>query len=532
MAAPNRDEIQADIDRKTWWLIGLSILIILGFSVTIPLLLLSLVRAGVLQGVLPPDGGASLVIGLLAMAAIFSLNLVYQQAQINKIRRRSVQDQVDLEQSRSRLAELTSLFQLGNSLHLDLPLETILEITVRRVSSTLHAHEADLFLLSRETRSLHCKASYGLSRHAPETEVPYGEGPVGSCARTREALLLVAGEKGVKFPEYFAARTDVGSVLLAPLRVEKRCVGVLRVVRTSSAEPFREEHRDLAQLFADNVGPVIERTLAAAALRQNTAATAAAPPPLEASAAGGSFQDAFVTSAAQELKSPLASIVAYSEVLDQNDRRLTPAMRAEFSARVRGEAQRMMGLVDDVLDVVRLELGRYVLELRVGNVNDVVKNAVESVRAAAAGRQVAVELALDSKIPNQHLDPAKLRQAVAHLVGNGVRFTPARGTVRVETILGDGEVRVEIRDGGRTSDAATSDDLFELDSMTRAEGKRAKQGLGFGLHLTKRFVELHGGTVGVEPAEQGALFRIRLPWGGDLTPLIGEDPFVEELARL
>ena len=163
MPAKPSDRLQSRIESKTWWLIGLSILMILGFSVTIPLLLLSMVKAGILQGVLPSDGGFSVVVGLLGLAAVFSLNLIYQQTQINAMRRRMVQNQVDLEQSKSRFAELTSLFQLGSSLHMELPLQTILEIAVRRVASTLHAHDVDLFLLSRETKSLHCASSFGLT---------------------------------------------------------------------------------------------------------------------------------------------------------------------------------------------------------------------------------------------------------------------------------------------------------------------------------------------------------------------------------
>ncbi|HEY6572074.1 MAG TPA: GAF domain-containing sensor histidine kinase [Candidatus Eisenbacteria bacterium] len=531
MAARPSDKIQSRIESKTWWLIGLSILMILGFSLTIPLLLLSLVRAGVLEGVLPADGGFSIVVGLLGLAALFSLNLVYQQAQINKMRRRMVQDQMDLEQSKSRLAELTSLFQLGNSLHMDLPLETILEITVRRIGSTLHAHDVDIFILSRETKSLHCTASFGLAPRPPQPDVPYGEGPVGSCARNRGSILLVAGDRSAPFAEFLASRTDTGSILFLPIQAEKRCVGVLQISRAASAEAFRAEHRDVAQLFADNIGPVIERARGAASLRQNTAAVADVPAPVESSVAG-SFQDSFLHSAGQELKSPLTAIVAYSEVLDQNDKRMTPAMRTEFTGRVRSEAQRMMGLVDDVLDLVRLELGRYVLELRLGNVNDLVKEAADAVRPLAAAKGISLELTLDDTITNQHLDPAKLRHSVIHLLRNAVRFSPVKSRVTVGTKLGDGEVRISVADKGPAIEAADPAEIFEIDVVARNDQKRARNGEGFGLHLTKRFVELHGGSVGAGASpDGGSVLWIQLPWSSDLSTLVGADPFVEELTQ-
>ncbi|HET9950226.1 MAG TPA: ATP-binding protein [Candidatus Eisenbacteria bacterium] len=532
MTSKPSDRLQSRIESKTWWLIGLSILMILGFSVTIPLLLLSMVRAGVLQGVLPADGGFSLVVGLLGLAALFSLNLVYQQSQINAMRRRMVQDQMDLEQSKSRFAELTSLFQLGSSLHMDLPLQTILEIAVRRVASTLHAHDVDIFLLSRETKSLHCASSFGLTPRPAEPEVPYGEGPVGSCAKTRQPIRVVAGEKGAPFSEFIASRPNTGSLLILPIQAEKRCAGVIMISRSSNSEPFTNDHRDVAQLFANNLGPVIERTLAASTLRRSVDAAAAAPT-AETVSAAGSFQDTFLTAAGHELKSPLTSIVAYSEVLDQNDRRMTPAMRTEFTGRVRGEAQRMMGVVDDILDLVRLDLGRYMLELHVGGVNDVVKEAVESVRPSAAARQVEIEASLDQAIPAQHIDAAKLRQSVVHLLRNAVRFSPERSRVVVAARLADGEVRIEVRDRGPAFDALEASEIYEIESASRVELKRARDGSGFGLHLAKRFVELHGGSVGAGTAEDGsAMLWIRLPWSGDLSPLVGADPFAEELTRM
>jgi signal transduction histidine kinase len=527
-------EIQADIDRRTWWLIGLSILLILGCSVTIPLLLLSLIRAGVLDGVVPTDGGAILIAGLLGLATIFSINLVYQQRRLNRMRRRTVQDQLDVEQAKSRLAELASLFQLGSTLQMELPLETMLEITVRRVASTFHAHEVDVFLLSRETKSLLPRASYGLARRAPEPEIPFGEGLVGGCARSREPILVAAGATDHRSAEFFASHPHVASALLVPLHVEQRCVGVVQICRAASAESFRAEHLELARLFAESLGAIVDRSLTAASLRQKAAADVAGGAPAGAAVHGasGAFEDVFVSLSGQELKSPLTSIVAYAEVLDQNDKRLTPALRTEFTGRLRNEAQRLMGLVDDVLDIVRLDLGRYLLDLRNGHVNEVVHGAVDALRPLAVARRVTFDLSLDEAIPSQHLDVAKIGHSIAHLLRNAVGFSPAGGNVTVRTVQGDGEVLIEIRDGGPPVALEPAAMLFELEAMTREEGARAKQGLGFGLHLAKRYVELHGGSVGTGAGpEGGSVFWIRLPSSGDLSPLVGEDPYVEDLTR-
>ena len=530
MSRPQANLPQEQYDRRTWWLLGLAIFLLICFCITIPTLYVALVRSGFLSDPVLARSGGALLIGLIGLTAIYCLLMIRQQAEINRIRRRLMQDQMDLEQSRGRLAELTSLFQLGNSLHVDLPLETILEITVRRLASTFHSHDAALFLFDPATRALVCKASFGLSPRGPEPGLEVGEGAVGWAARHREPILMRAAEKGARFAEFFAAHPDAGSVLILPITLDKRCLAVLQVCRAVKAEPFRLEHREIGNLFADNVAGVIDRAQAMTRLRQTATAVAAVPRPEENTA--GTFRDAFLTSAATELKSPLTTIIAYSEVLDQNDRRMTPAMRLEFSARLRSEAERIIHLIDDVLDLVRLELGRYLLDLHLGSVNQVARAAIELVQPLADGKGVTVEATFDESIPDQHLDPTKIRQSILHLLRNAIRFSPPKATVRISTSLRDDGVAIEVQDAGPPIHSEDSTGVFELDPSGEIQGQRSKDGLRFGLHLTRRFVELHGGSVGAGATPAGgAAFWIRLPRGEDLSSLIGSDPFVEGLAQ-
>jgi signal transduction histidine kinase len=525
---------QRQFDRRTWGILGLAILVILAFTATIPSLYMGLVRSGFLGDRLPPGGGWMLLVGLIGLTALFCLYMVHQQLSINRLRDRMLRDQMELEQSRGRLAELTSLFQLGNSLHMELPLETILEITVRRVASTLHSHDVTLFLYDPDAKTLSAKAAFGLTPREPEPDVKLGEGAVGWAARHRDPILMSARERDARFAEFFAAHPDVGSALFLPIALEAKTLAVLQVCRAARAEAFRLEHRDIGQLFAENVASVLDRAVVMDRLRRATSAVAAAALPVPDPAGGaGEFRDSFLGAAAAELKSPLTAIVAYSEVLDQNDRKMTPSMRAEFTGRLRSEAQRMMALVDDVLDLVRLELGRYLLELRVINVNDAARGAVEAVRAQADAKQIELELSLDRRIPNQHLDPAKMRQSIANVLRNGIRFSPMKSRIRVATWLRDDGVVIEIKDSGPPVAPEAASSVFELESAVNEECKRCKDGLGFGLHLAKRFVELHGGTVsaGTDAAGGGAAFWLTLPAGEDLSHVVGGDPFAEELAR-
>ncbi len=532
MAGTRSQTITSHYDRRGWALLALAILVILAFAFTLPSLYVSLLRSGFLGEYVPAGAGWVLLVGLLGLTIIFCLYMVHQQSQINQFRRRMIADQMELEQSRGRLGEIISLFQLGGNLQMELPLETVAEITVRRLAATFHANEATMFLSDPQAKMLRQAASFGLAPGPPEPDVPFGEGPIGWVARHREPILMHASDKGARFADYFKAHPEAGSTLFLPLVAGDRCVAVLSVSRGPKAEPFRLEHRDIGQLFAGSVGAVVERSLMQAHLSRHAAEATRSQEGAEPHDAG--FHDAFLSSAAVELKAPITTVVAYAEVIDQNEQRMTPSMRREFTGRLRGEAQRLAGLVDDVLDLVRLEMGRFLLDLRMGNVNAIARAATDLVRGPAASKGVAIELALDEKIPDQLLDAAKLRQAVLRLLQNGVRFSPAKGRVVLATWMGDDHVLIEIRDAGPQIEPEDAGRVFELEAAAEGQSKRCKDGMGFGLHLTKRFVELHGGQVGVGPGPTGAgvTFWIRLPRREAQADVFGlGDPFVEEMAK-
>jgi signal transduction histidine kinase len=520
---------QSQVDRRSSALLGLVILVLLGFAFTLQTLWVSLVRSGFL-GDNVPAGGWMLLVGLVGLTILFCLYILHQQTEINRFRSRLMVEQMELEQSRGRLAELTSLFQLGNNLHMDLPLDTILEITVRRVASTLHSHDVALFLFEPGTKMLKCRSRSGLAPKGPEAEVRAGEGAVGWAARHREPILMQATDREARFAEHFVAHPDAGSVLILPVNFETRCVAVLQVHRASKAEPFKLEHRDIGQLFADNVAGVIERALVVQNLEEKVSKSKPEPKAETPGQQGTPFQDSFLSAAENELKTPLTTILAYSEVLDQNDKRMTTSMRREFTERLRGEAQRLLNLVDDVLDLARLETGRFLLDLRVDNVNKISTAAIELVRALAASKQVVLEVKLDEKIPDQHLDCVKVRQAVQHLLQNAIRFSPAKARVTLATWLDDDHVRIEVRDSGPAVEPEAMDLIFDMEAHAAGLSKRAMDGLGFGLHLAKRFIQLHGGEVGVGTGSSGtgAAFWIQLPRGDSVENVIGRDPFVGE----
>jgi signal transduction histidine kinase len=289
---------------------------------------------------------------------------------------------------------------------------------------------------------------------------------------------------------------------------------VLNVNRINHPEPFREHHRDMLRLFAEHVGAVIDR----AEVMERLSAHAQA---LESSnlklAEMNRMKDIFLSTASHELKTPLTSVIAYSELLDEHGGTLSPEQRGEFLGRLQAEANRLLRLIDDILDLTRLETGKLSLRRERLSVNAVVRAAVETARPLAAKHGVTVERQLDESLADVEIDEVKTRQVVVNLLVNAIKFSPERETVTIATRADSGFVVVEVVDRGPGIEPDETAHIFELFGQGLREGDGQTSGLGIGLHLVKRITELHGGHVGVNSIlGEGSTFWVRLP-GAELS---------------
>ena len=279
--------------------------------------------------------------------------------------------------------------------------------------------------------------------------------------------------------------------------------------RINHPEPFREHHRDMLRLFAEHVGAVIDR---AEVMERLTAHAQALESTNLKLAEMNRMKDVFLSTASHELKTPLTSVIAYSELLEEHGGTLTQEQRVEFLARLQTEANRLLALIDDILDLSRLETGKLSLRRETLSVNAVVRAAVETARPLAAKHGVTIEQRLDEGLADVEIDEVKTRQVLVNLLVNAIKFSPPQATVTIATRADSGFVVVEIIDRGPGIKADETAHIFELFGQGLREGDGQTSGLGIGLHLVKRITELHGGHVGVNSiVGEGSTFWVRLP---------------------
>jgi signal transduction histidine kinase len=222
-------------------------------------------------------------------------------------------------------------------------------------------------------------------------------------------------------------------------------------------------------------------------------------------------KDEFLASLAHELRNPLAPIRSAVEVL--KSRSLGEVESEHARAVVVRQVEHMTRLIDDLLDVSRITNDKLVLQLNYRELGPIVANAVETSRPLIAERQHRLTVTLPPEPVTIHADPARLAQVVANLLTNAAKYTPPGGDLLLTADTRDAQVHIRIVDNGVGMDAELLPRIFELFVQGEPQHHASAGGLGIGLTLARRLVEMHGGTLSAESAGlgRGSAFIVRLP---------------------
>jgi two-component system phosphate regulon sensor histidine kinase PhoR len=218
----------------------------------------------------------------------------------------------------------------------------------------------------------------------------------------------------------------------------------------------------------------------------------------------------FVANVSHELRTPIASIKAMVETLEAGaieDRDLT----YDFLNRMVGESDRLAALVDDLLDLGRLELGRVTLHIEPLDPADLLNRAVERLRPQTERARVSLTTAIPAGLPRVAADRARIEQVVLNLVHNAIKFTPAGGSISVTASPGDAELVVSVQDTGAGIAPEELGRLFER--FYKVDRSRRSEGTGLGLAIAKHIVQAHDGSIWVESeVGKGSRFYFTLPF--------------------
>jgi signal transduction histidine kinase/ActR/RegA family two-component response regulator len=323
-----------------------------------------------------------------------------------------------------------------------------------------------------------------------------GEGLSGSVFATGVSLLVptvAPNEMAARSVKTFASQTEalgVRSLLVVPLKVRERTVGVIGAARYDE-NPFTEDDRALLEDLGDRAALAIEAARLHEAERDARARAEEA----------DHRKDEFIAMLGHELRNPLAPIWTALEIMRELPREDDRQIWAREA--IARQVTQLSRLVDDLLDVSRINLGKIDLRMEPVDLAVVAMQALEASRPLLAAREHEVAVELPPQPVRVHGDVIRLTQMISNLLNNAAKYTDRGGTVRLR-VGGEGaEAIVTVSDTGIGIPADMLGHVFDLFAQVREARDRSKGGLGIGLTLVKRLVEMHGGYVRASSAGAG-----------------------------
>lgn len=224
------------------------------------------------------------------------------------------------------------------------------------------------------------------------------------------------------------------------------------------------------------------------------------------------YKDEFLAMLAHELRNPLAPVLNAAQLLS-NKKGNDPQLITWASALIKRQTGHLAHMVDDLLDIARISQGRISLAKARTNLCQIVTDATDTLRPLADAHKLNLSLSLPTEAVPVNADATRLTQVVGNLLDNAIKYTPEDGRIELSVVSEGNEAVFRIRDTGEGIDPSLLPVLFDLFTQADRTLDRAKGGLGIGLSLVKRLVELHGGHVEVSSSgiNQGSEFVVRLP---------------------
>ena len=219
----------------------------------------------------------------------------------------------------------------------------------------------------------------------------------------------------------------------------------------------------------------------------------------------------FLANMSHELRTPLNAILGFSDVLRQQLFGPLNDKQQEYMSDVNESGRHLLNLINDILDLSKVEAGKYELEATRFSLPETLRSSLVMVRERAIKHGVTMTLLMTEDLADVVADERKVRQVLLNLLSNAVKFTPEGGTIQLSAARDGESVRISIRDSGVGISPEDQAKIFEEFQQAK-HGRRVEESTGLGLTLSKRFVELHGGRIWVESEPgRGSTFSFTLP---------------------
>jgi len=411
----------------------------------------------------------------------------------------------DLARSVGELKALGDVIQTVNS---TLDLETVLTTIVKN-SARLSQTEAGAIYVADEVGEFHLRATHGMDERLNDAlrspQINVGANAIGDAVARRAPVQIpdLQANRIYSFPGSVGEIiTEAGfrALLVMPLMRPDRVVGAL-VVRRKTPGEFPPATVELLETFAAQSVVAIQNARLFQEIEEKGRQLAEA----------SQHKSQFLANMSHELRTPLNAILGYTDLILDDIYGAAPAEMREVLERVSANGRHLLGLINDVLDLSKIEAGQLVLTLQDYSIRDLIQGVYAAIEPLATTKGLALALDIPQGLAGAHGDERRLSQVLLNLVGNALKFTD-EGKITISATAHGDLYTVAVRDTGPGIALADQSKIFEEFQQAENTATRKKGGTGLGLAISKRIIEMHGGSIWVESVlGHGSIFSFTLP---------------------
>jgi signal transduction histidine kinase/CHASE3 domain sensor protein len=401
--------------------------------------------------------------------------------------------------------ELETLGEVSREISSTLELQEVLRAIAAHAVTLAEADAGVFFAYDEDAQVFHLQATHELDPAVVDAitrrPVRLGEGATGLAGMRRTAVQIPDIDQEAGYALYDIIRQPGYRALLAvPLLREDSLVGALVLCRKTPGA-FASETVNLVQTLANQSVLAIENAELFEEIERKG----------EELAIASRHKSEFLANMSHELRTPMNAILGFTELIQDGVYGEVPSKITAMLERIQANGRHLLGLINDVLDLSKIEAGQLKLENADYALRDVVQTVQASTESLAAEKKLGLRIELPDALPPARGDERRLAQVLLNLVGNAIKFTEA-GEVVVSVAVDDTDFEIAVTDTGPGIPPDQQQRIFEEFQQVDSSATRKKGGTGLGLAISKRIIELHGGRIWVESEPgQGSSFRFVIP---------------------
>jgi signal transduction histidine kinase len=408
----------------------------------------------------------------------------------------------ELERS---VAELKALSEVSQSVSSTLELEKVLNNIVQHAVKLSKTDAGTIYEYHEAEKIFVPMINFGVDEtfvtNMTEAKFGIGDGTILGMAGETRSIIQVPDLTDIRDDRVrYVLEAGFMSVLAVPLLRKDRLVGSL-VVRCKHRGEFPRETVELIQTFAAQSAIALHNARLFQELEFKS----------EELIKADKHKSEFLASMSHELRTPLNAILGYTELILDDIYGKVPAKIREVIERLEKNGSHLLRLINDVLDISKIEAGQLELALEEYSFQETIHTVVTALEPLATEKELDLKTRIAPHLPNGKGDQQRIAQVLVNLVGNAIKFTE-QGGILVDIATADGRFLVKVSDTGPGLSDLEKDYIFSEFYQIDRKSTRSKGGSGLGLSIAKRIVELHGGAIWVESVQgKGSTFFFSLP---------------------